>query len=89
MRAIYFEYVRKWIGRYGDPDEVLDLLEFSGFRIFYCRRHDLSIATGAVQRLQIAGAPDVIDVLEVDRGNPPEETDLLAVHRSAVQSLVS
>lgn len=86
VRVIYFEYMGKWLDRYGGRQEVPRILVDAGFRIFYCRRHDLKAENRPLKSLRVAGARSEIVVAEVSLKQLPEATDLLAVHQTAIES---
>ncbi|MFN9293038.1 MAG: hypothetical protein ACK6EB_33585, partial [Planctomyces sp.] len=63
---------------------VLQLLRDSGFQLFYCRQHDRSRTGVCFRAVRLAGMQRSVELAEVDLGDLPEETDLLAIHSTAL-----
>lgn len=84
VRCLYFEFAQQWLARHCQPVQVLQLLRDSGFQLFYCRQHDRSRTGVCFRAVRLAGMQRSVELAEVDLGDLPEETDLLAIHSTAL-----
>ncbi len=84
VKCLYFEFMKKWLARHGDPKELLNFLIDCGFELYFCRSHDLNNSNLRISKQEIVVQSHPVTVAKVDLGNTPEHTDLLAVHRSTL-----
>jgi hypothetical protein len=84
VKCLYFEFMKKWLARHGDPLELLHFLSDCGFELYYCRSHDLNEPKLGSKKFTITFHGQSFTVAKVIPGETPEHTDLLAVHRSAL-----
>lgn len=86
VRCLYFEFAQQWLARHCQPLQVLQLLQECGFRLFYCRQHDRSRAGIGFQSVRLTGMQQSLELGAVDLRELPEETDLLAIHSTALDA---
>jgi FkbM family methyltransferase len=82
VKCLYFEFMKKWLARHGDPLELLNFLDHCGFEIFYCRPHDLEKFATESAKHEVMIGNQKLRLAKVDVSQTPEHTDLLAIHSS-------
>jgi hypothetical protein len=82
VKCLYFEFMKKWLARHGDPLELLNFLNHCGFEIFYCRPHDLENFSTPSAKHEVIIGNHKLRLARVDASQTPEHTDLLAIHSS-------
>lgn len=86
IKAVYFEYIEKWLIRVAPPQALLDEFDTLGYEVCFCRRSDLATRGGATHTVR-EGLPGHGFALAPVKGQVmPAMTDLLAVPR---ENLVS
>ncbi len=89
IRAVYFEYFQKFLGRVEPPGDVLEFLESFEYEVCFCRSFDLKTYGAATHTLRKGLPGHGLQLLPIRGHVRPKGTDLLAVPKGSLVPLVN